>query len=196
MRAEPWPMTCRARKRSRVPPSHPSAGMRSPRMTGPAAPWARGTGTAWPVRVLEEGLVLMSVDLGLVVGMAGLAAAGAAGGVQGPGDFGLGQAGLAGSVGELAQVGGGVGFQGAVGGPEQAGVAVAFGLGGDPAGQVAYVMARALAMRLLRQERLALGFQQPGDGGPVQAALAAGLADELVGLAVDLGGRGQDVPAC
>src|SRR5271166_443698 len=194
MRAEPWPMTCRARNRSRVPPASTlPAGMRSPRMTGPSAQWVWGTGAAWLVGVLEEEVVVfMSVDLGLVVGLVGVGAAGAAGGVQGPGDLGVGQAGLAGGVGERAQVGGGVGVQGAVGGPEQAGVAVAFGLGGDPAGQVGDVVARGTG---LRQGGLALGLQQPGDGGPVQVGLAAGLADELVGLAVDLGGRGQDVTA-
>jgi hypothetical protein len=46
----------------------------------------------------------------------------------------------------LAKVGGGVGFQGAVGGPEQAGVAVAFGLGGDPARQVAEIGAGCLGL--------------------------------------------------
>ena len=132
----------------------------------------------------------MSVDLGLVVG---LAVGGVAGGVQGPGDLGVGQAGLAGGVGELAQVGGGVGVQGAVGGPEQAGVAVAFGLGGDPTGQAAQVAAAGL--RLAGSVAVRFGLKELGDGGPVQAVSAAGLADELVGLAVDLGGRGQDVSA-
>ena len=40
-----------------------------------------------------------------------------------------------------------------------------------------------------------LGFQEPGDRGPVQAAVAAELLDEPVGVAVDLGGRGEDVAA-
>ena len=38
-------------------------------------------------------------------------------------------------------------------------------------------------------------FQQGGDGGPVQAAVGVHRADEVVGLAVDPGGRGQDVAA-
>ena len=94
--------------------------------------------------------------------MAGVGAAGAAGGVQGPGDLGVGQAGLAGGVGELAQVGGGVGVQGAVGGPEQAGVAVAFGLGGDPAGQVADVVARGPGLPRLRQGEAGAGVAAAG----------------------------------
>src|SRR5712691_5512084 len=138
--------------------------------------------------------MLISVHrLGLVIGRLGVGPAGAAGGVQGPGDLGVGQAGLAGGVGELAQVGGGVGFQGAVGGPEQPGVAVAFGLGGDPAGRVAQVAVGGLGLAGLRV--VGFGVQELGDGGPVQAGVAAGLADELVGMAVYLGGRGQDVAA-
>ena len=104
--------------------------------------------------------MLISVHrLGLVIGRFGVGLAGAAGGVQGPGDLGVGQAGLAGGVGERAQVGGGVGFQGAVGGPEQAGVAVAFGLGGDPAGQVAQVTVRGRT-----------GFRFAGAAGRVAGA--------------------------
>ena len=81
--------------------------------------------------------MLMSVRcLGLVVGRIRVGLAGSAGGVQGPGDFLVLEAGVAGGGGQGAQVGGRVGLQGAVGGPEQAGVAVALGLGGDPAGQV------------------------------------------------------------
>ena len=71
---------------------------------------------------------------------------GAAGGVQGAGDLLVGQAGLASGDGQGAQVGGRVGVQGAVGGPEQASVAVALGLGSDPAGQVAQVMAGGLRL--------------------------------------------------
>ena len=40
-----------------------------------------------------------------------------------------------------------------------------------------------------------LGFQESGDRGPVQAAVAAEFLDEPVGVAVDLGGRGEDVAA-
>ena len=117
--------------------------------------------------------MLISVHrLGLVIGRFGVGLAGAAGGVQGPGDLGVGQAGLAGGGGQRAQVGGGVGFQGAVGGPEQAGVAVAFGLGGDPAGQVAQVTVRGRTG--FGSLVLPGGLQEPGDGGPVEAAVAAG----------------------
>src|SRR6266704_5739034 len=136
-------------------------------------------------------LVFMSAGLGLVVG---LAVSGAAGGVQGPGDLRVAEAGLAGGVGELAQVGGGVSGEGAVGGPEQAGVAVAFGLAGDPAGQAGQVAAGGLG--LAGALVVGFGLQEAGDGGPVQAAAATWLPDELVGPAVDLGGRGQDVAAC
>ena len=84
--------------------------------------------------------MLMSVHgLGLVIGRDVAGLAGSAGGVQGAGDFLVVQAGLAGGGGQGAEVGGRVGFEGAVGGPEQARVAVAFGLAGDPPGQVAQV---------------------------------------------------------
>ena len=79
--------------------------------------------------------------LGLVVGCGRAGLAGFAGGVQGAGDLPLAEAGLAGGGGQGAEVGGRVGVQGAVGGPEQAGVAVAFGLAGDPPGQAAEVAA-------------------------------------------------------
>ena len=100
---------------------------------------------------------------------------------------------MAGGGGQGAQVGGRVGFQGAVGGPEQAGVAVAFGLGGDPAGQPleGMVGGRAGLGALL----LPLGLQQLGDGVPVEGAVGAGGLEELVGVAADVGGRGQDVAA-
>ena len=89
--------------------------------------------------------MLMSVrGLGLVIGREVAGLAGSAGGVQGAGDFLVVQAGLAGGGGQGAEVGGRVGFQGAVGGPEQARVAVAFGLAGDPPGQVAEVPAGGL----------------------------------------------------
>ena len=81
--------------------------------------------------------MLISVHrLGLVTGRLGAPLGGAAGGVQGPGDLRFAEAGLAGGGGQQAQVGGRVGVQGAVGGPEQARVAVPLGPGGDPAGQV------------------------------------------------------------
>ena len=40
-----------------------------------------------------------------------------------------------------------------------------------------------------------LGFQEPGDCGPVQAAVAAEPLDEPVGLSADLGRRGENVAA-
>ena len=116
-----------------------------------------------------------------------------AGGVEGAGDLRFVEAGLAGGGGQGAQVGGGVGVQGAVGGPVQAGVAVAFGLAGDPAGQLAERTVWGLARG--RALLVPLGFQESGDRGPVQAAAAAEFLDEPVGLAVDLGGRGEDVAA-
>ena len=70
---------------------------------------------------------------------------------------------------QLAEVGAGV--QGTIGGPEQARVAVAFGLGGDPAGQAAQVPVAAWGWRGRCEVRF--GLQEPGDGGPVQAAAAA-----------------------
>jgi hypothetical protein len=74
---------------------------------------------------------------GLAVRRGGPGLASAAGGVQGAGDLGVVEACLARGCGERAEVGGGIGFQCAVGGPEQAGVAVALGLGSDPLGQAA-----------------------------------------------------------
>ena len=93
--------------------------------------------------------------LGLAIGLAG-----AAGGVEGAGDLRFAEAGLAGGGGERAEVGGGVGVQGAVGGPVQAGVAVAFGLAGDPAGQLAEPAVSGVAW--CRVFVLPLGFQESG----------------------------------
>src|SRR6266851_4610531 len=165
MRAEPWPITCRARSRRRVPPASRRAKVR----------W-------WTVVALR----LISVHrLGLMVCLAG--------GVEGAGDLWFVEAGLAGGDGQRAQVGGGVGIQGAVGGPVQTGVAVAFGLAGDPAGQRAERTVWGLTR--CRALLVPLGFQESGDCGPVQAAVAAGFLDEPVGFAVDLGGRCEDVAA-
>jgi hypothetical protein len=127
--------------------------------------------------------------LGLAIGRLGPGLADAAGGVQGAGNLGVGQAGLAGGGSQRAQVSSRVGLQGAVGGPVQAGVAVALPLGGDPAGQVAQspVWGRAGFRPPMRP----VGLQQTGDGGPVEVAVAAGDREELVAMAVDLGGRGQ-----
>ena len=100
---------------------------------------------------------------------------------------------MAGGGGQGAQVGGRVGLQGAVGGPEQAGVAVAFGLAGDPAGQVVEGLVRGRAG--LGALLLPLGLQQLGDGVPVEGAVGAGGLEELVGVAADVGGRGEDVAA-
>ena len=98
--------------------------------------------------------VVISVDLlGLAIGLAG-----AAGGVEGAGDLWFAEAGLAGGGGQRAQVGGGVGVQGAVGGPVQAGVAVAFGLASDPAGQLVEPAVSGVAW--CRGLLLPLGFQE------------------------------------
>ena len=66
-------------------------------------------------------------------------------------------------------------------------------LAGDPAGQVAQILAGGRAR--LGPGDLPLRFQQRGDRGPVQAAVGLHRPDEPVGLAVDLGRRGQDVAA-
>ena len=100
----------------------------------------------------------------------GAGLAGPASGVQGLADFLVTEAGLAGGGGQRAQVGGRVRFEGAVGGPEQAGVAVALGLGGDPAGQVVRVAAGSLALPGLGRAGLALRVQEGGGGGLVQGA--------------------------
>ena len=100
-------------------------------------------------------MVISGHLLGLAIGLAG-----AAGGVEGAGDLRFAEAGLAGSSGERAQVGGGVGVQGAVGGPVQAGVAVAFGLAGDPAGQLVEPAVSGVAW--CRVFVLPLGFQESG----------------------------------
>ena len=98
----------------------------------------RGWPGIWPAGARV--VVLMSAGrLGLVIGRDVAGLAGSAGGVQGAGDLRVVQAGLAGGGGQGAEVGGRVGVQGAVGGPEQARVAVALLLAGDPPGQVAQV---------------------------------------------------------
>ena len=62
----------------------------------------------------------------------------------------------------------------------------------DPGGEVAQVAAPGPG-RL--DGRVALGFEQAGDLGPVQAAGGVLVADDLVGPAADLGRRGEDVAA-
>jgi hypothetical protein len=57
-----------------------------------------------------------------------------AGGVEGAGDLGFVEAGVPGGGGQGVQVGGRIGVKRAVGGPEQAGVSIALGLAGYPAG--------------------------------------------------------------
>ena len=100
---------------------------------------------------------------------------------------------MAGGGGQGAEVGGRVGVQGAVGGPEQARVAVAFGLAGDPPGEVAQVPAGA-------GSGWDCGACLPGSSRAVtaaqsSAAVGAQRPDVVVGLAVGPGGRGQDVAA-
>jgi hypothetical protein len=90
---------------------------------------------AWVVAGVGTVPVLISaVRLGLAARVVRAGLACPAGGVEGPGDLGFAEAYVPGSGGQRFQVGGRVGVQGAVGGPEQAGVAVALGLAGDPAG--------------------------------------------------------------
>ncbi len=69
-----------------------------------------------------------------------------------------------------------------------------------PSGWLATHWARWLRSRLwgrapFRLLLLALGFQEPGDCGPVQAAVAAEPLDELVGLSADLGRWSENVAA-
>src|SRR5271166_4504289 len=80
IRAEPWPITCRARSRSRVPPA------------------SRRPKVSWWIVVVPG--VISVHRLGLMAGLAR--------GVEGAGDLGFGEAGLAGGGGQRAQVGGGV----------------------------------------------------------------------------------------
>ena len=140
-------------------------------IAGSAGAGVRRPGTGWGLAGGAGVLVLMSVRcLGLVVGRIGVDRAGPAGGVQGPGDLGVVESGVAGGGGQRAQVGGRVGFQGAVGGPEQARVAVAFLLAGDPAGQMAQGLVRGQPG--LEALLLPTGLQQLGDGVPVEVAAA------------------------
>src|ERR1035441_7194715 len=146
MRAEPWPMTCRARSRSRVPPASRRARDAVPLVT------ARTMGAPVVARRRTEGgpglgavtgrvpVLISALRLGLAARWVRGRLVCAAGGIEGPGDLGHAEAGAPSGGGQGVQVSGRVGVQGAVGGPEQAGVAVAFGLAGDPAGQVADVL--------------------------------------------------------
>src|SRR5205807_781995 len=103
------------------------------------------------------------------------------------------EAGLAGGVGQRAQVDGGVSLEGAVGGPVQAGVAVPLPLAGEPAGQDVQVPVRGRAG--ISALPLRLGGQRAAGVLPAQGAVAGGGSPRQVGVAVDLGGRGQDVAA-
>ena len=78
--------------------------------------------------------------------------------------FGVGEPGLDRGVGEPARVESG--FDGAAGGPVQAVVAVAFGLGSDPCGELAEVAGGAAVRPGGRPGRL----EQPGGGLPVEAS--------------------------
>ena len=106
----------------------------------PASAWGQSgaDGRAWPVFLLAESRVRVISRLA--------------------------QADFAGRGGQGGKVGGRVGVQGAVGGPEQACVAVAFGLGGDPPGQVAQVPA-GVGVRL--------GLGRPAAGVPAGAVTVA-----------------------
>src|SRR5438046_2305127 len=127
MRAELWPITCRARSRRRVPPASIRACRRVAGVTASTAAAVPLVG--WPPPVVpivgsSRRVSMSGHRLGFVIGRKGMGMAGLAGGVQGPADLLLAQSGLPGRGGQRAQVGRVVGFQGAVGGPEQARVAV------------------------------------------------------------------------
>ena len=139
MRAEPWPITCRARSRSRVPPA-------SMRARGPVT---RVIGTTTAVLLVTGGrgssrgrtwwrCSCQLTRLGLVIGTV---LAGSARGVQGPGDLLVAEPGLTGGDRQGTEVGGLVGVECAVGGPEQRRVAVSLGLTGHPPSQVGQVEA-------------------------------------------------------
>jgi hypothetical protein len=114
------------------------------------------------------------------------------GGADGPGDLATGEACCFCCQDQLDQDGGLVGFYGVAGGPVKAGVAVAFLEAPDPRGQVAEVAGH----RSRGPGRPGPpGVQQAGHSGAVQASGLRLVCDEPVGPAVDLGWRGQDVPA-
>src|SRR5512133_473758 len=117
---------------------------------------------------------------------------GAAGRADRRGDLAVGEPGRPSGGRELGEDGFVADLGGAAGGPEQAVVPASFVLLLDPGGEVAQVAT-------LTPGRLAggvpLGFEQAGDLVPVQAAGGVPVADDLVGPAADLGGRGDDVAA-
>src|SRR5262249_35754084 len=117
---------------------------------------------------------------------------GAAGRPDRRGDLAVGEPGRPGCGHEFGQDGFVAGFGGTAGGPEQAVVPVALVLLLDPGGEVAQVAA-------LNPGRagggVAFGFEQAGDLAPIQAAGLLAVADDLVGPAAYLGGRGDDVAA-
>src|ERR1022692_1471354 len=111
-----------------------------------------GRGDVWAVAGLA-GAVWLSMSghlFGLVIRWLGAQGGGAAGGGEGGADLLVVQAGLAGGCGERAEVGGVVGVEGAVRGPEQACVAVALVQVGDPRGQAADVTATGGGLPVLR----------------------------------------------
>src|ERR1035441_10368245 len=106
MRAELWPMTCRARSRSRVPPASRRARGTVPLVTAwttgaPQAGWRRSEGGAGTMVGIGRVPVLISaLCLGLVARGVGAGLTCPAGGVEGPGDLGFVEAGLAGGGGQ------------------------------------------------------------------------------------------------
>lgn len=98
--------------------------------------------------------------------------------------------GAGGGCGEVVQVGGLTGVDGAAGCPEQPVVAVAWLELLDPAGQAGYV---GVPGPVRRCRAMPPRIEKPGDGGPVQSAGSSGVGDQPVGTAADLRWRGQDV---
>src|SRR5690348_2783024 len=120
------------------------------------------------------------------------AVGGAAGRPNRRGDLAVGEPGPPRGVREVGQDGLVAGFGGAAGGPEQAVVPVALVLPFHPGGEVAQVAALTFGWP---RGRVPFGLEQAGDLVPVQVAGLVPVADDLVGLAADLGGRGEDVTA-
>ena len=121
-------------------------------------------------------------SFGLAVPPFRVSTAGAAGGLEGAGDLRFGEARLPGGHSQGAKVGGVVGFQGAVSGPEQADVPVALRLGGDPAGQRAHPFPRGKT-RCRLWLLLARGFEEP-DGRSYQLVKTTGRHGHLDWAAV------------
>ena len=119
--------------------------------------------------------------------------AGSAGGVQGPGDLLVAEAGLAGGDRQGTEIGGRSASRARLAAQNRP--ALRFPSGWLATHWARWVRSRPRAGRVHRV-LAAAGVPEAGDCIPVQAAAAAGPGDEVVGLAVHLGGRGHDVAAC